>query len=60
LIYQSRNFALNPKEGLKISPFKNAHTPEAWADRELEKLGWYMVHIASVDDFSSLTHKVGI
>jgi len=53
----SRNFALNPKEGLKISPFKNAHTPEAWTDRELEKLGWYMVHIASVDDFSSLTHK---
>jgi ubiquitin-like domain-containing CTD phosphatase 1 len=38
---QSRNFALNPKEGLKISAFKNAHTREAMADRELDKLARY-------------------
>ncbi|KAJ7286299.1 HAD subfamily IIID h [Mycena rebaudengoi] len=53
----SRNFALNPKEGLKISAFKNAHTREAMADRELDKLARYMVHIASVEDFRTLSHK---
>ncbi|KAJ7137780.1 HAD subfamily IIID h [Mycena epipterygia] len=53
----SRNFALNPKEGLKISAFKGAHTREAMADRELDKLARYMVHIAAVDDFRTLSHK---
>ncbi|KAK7038105.1 hypothetical protein R3P38DRAFT_2904455 [Favolaschia claudopus] len=53
----SRNFALNPKEGLKISAFKGAHTPEAMADRELDKLARYMNHIASVPDFRTLSHK---
>jgi ubiquitin-like domain-containing CTD phosphatase 1 len=55
---QSRNFALNPKEGLKIHAFKNAHSAEAMADRELDKLARYMVHIATVDDFRTLEHKV--
>jgi len=53
----SRNFALNPKEGLKIPAFKNAHTPEAAADRELSKLGQYLLHIALVEDFRTLSHK---
>jgi len=53
----SRNFALNPKEGLKISAFKNAHTPEGLADRELYKLTRYMLHIATIDDFTILSHK---
>ncbi|KAJ8456978.1 hypothetical protein ONZ45_g18503 [Pleurotus djamor] len=53
----SRNFALNPGSGLKIAAFKNAHTPAAMADRELEKLARYMVHIASVPDFRTLRHK---
>ncbi|KAH9483953.1 Ubiquitin-like domain-containing CTD phosphatase 1 [Psilocybe cubensis] len=53
----SRNFALNPKEGLKISAFKNAHTPQAWEDRELYKLARYMVYIANIDDFTTLSHK---
>ncbi|KAF9469228.1 hypothetical protein BDZ94DRAFT_1348175 [Collybia nuda] len=53
----SRNFALNPREGLKIQAFKGAHTPAAMADRELDKLGYYMVHIASVPDFRTLRHK---
>lgn len=53
----SRNFALNPKEGLKISAFKNAHTPEGLADRELYKLSRYMLYIANIDDFSTLSHK---
>ncbi|KAG6814565.1 hypothetical protein H0H92_000093 [Tricholoma furcatifolium] len=52
----SRNFALNPKEGLKIQAFKNAHTPEAMADRELNKLAQYLVHIHPLD-FKSLRHK---
>jgi len=53
----SRNFALNPQEGLKIHAFKNAHTPEALRDRELDKLARYMLHIAPMDDFRSLKHK---
>ena len=56
---QSRNFALNPGEGLKIHAFRNAQTAEAKADRELGKLARYMVHIASIDDFRSLKHHVG-
>jgi hypothetical protein len=55
---QTRNFALNPGEGLKIHAFRNAHTPEAKADCELKKLTRYMVHIASVDDFRTLKHHV--
>ncbi|TFK76360.1 HAD subfamily IIID h [Pluteus cervinus] len=53
----SRNFALNPGEGLKIHAFKNAHTEAAMADKELEKIARYMVHIASVGDFKTLSHK---
>jgi len=52
----SRNFALNPREGLKVSAFKNAHTPEGLADRELYKLTRYMLHIAN-KDFTTLSHK---
>jgi ubiquitin-like domain-containing CTD phosphatase 1 len=53
---QSRNFALNPKEGLKIQAFKNAYSEEAMADRELEKLGKYLLHISNVD-FRTLSHR---
>jgi ubiquitin-like domain-containing CTD phosphatase 1 len=49
---------LNPKEGIKIHAFKNAHTSEAMADRELEKLTRYLVHIAALDDFRTIAHKV--
>ncbi|KAE9395395.1 HAD-superfamily subfamily IIID h [Gymnopus androsaceus JB14] len=51
-----RNFALNPQSGLKIHAFKNAHSPEAQADRELEKLARYMVHIAPLADLGTLSH----
>ncbi|KAH7923553.1 HAD subfamily IIID h [Leucogyrophana mollusca] len=54
---QSRNFALNPNEGLKIHAFKNAHTTQALADRELAKVARYLVHIASVADFQTLKHR---
>ncbi|KAJ7864822.1 HAD-like domain-containing protein [Mycena olivaceomarginata] len=52
-----RNFALNPNEGLRISAFKGAQTREGLADRELDKLAEYMLHIANVDDFRTLSHK---
>jgi len=52
-----RNFALNPGEGLKISPFKNAHSPAAAEDRELLRLADYLVRISSVSDFQTLDHR---
>ncbi|TDL24930.1 HAD IIID h [Rickenella mellea] len=52
----SRNFALNPRSGLKISAYKDAFTPRAAADRELDKVAKYMVHIASQEDFLTLDH----
>ena len=58
-VIQGRNFALNPNQGLKISPFKDAHTPQAMADRELDRVARYMVHIANAhSDFTSINHKV--
>ncbi|KAG7092885.1 hypothetical protein E1B28_009195 [Marasmius oreades] len=53
----SRNFALNPQSGLKIQAFKNAHTPQSLADRELSKLSRYLVYIAGITDFKGLSHK---
>ncbi|KAH8099554.1 HAD-like domain-containing protein [Cristinia sonorae] len=54
----SRNFALNPNQGLKIHAFKEAHTPQSIADRELDKVARYMVHLAvNYDDFTNLNHK---
>jgi hypothetical protein len=38
----SRNFALNPGEGLKIRAFKGAGTEEGLSDKELVKLGNYV------------------
>jgi hypothetical protein len=56
---QGRNFALNPRQGLKISAFKDAHTPRAMADRELDDLAKYLLHVATIDDMETLNHKVG-
>ncbi|WWC88693.1 HAD hydrolase, family IIID [Kwoniella dendrophila CBS 6074] len=54
----SRNFALNPGEGLKIRAFNKAGQPEGQADRELIKLGNYLVTIANgVEDFTTLDHS---
>ncbi|BEI80681.1 hypothetical protein CcaverHIS002_0112100 [Cutaneotrichosporon cavernicola] len=53
-----RNFALNPGEGLKIRAFKGAGTLEAEADRELEKLGGYLVDLAEMtEDFTTVDHS---
>ncbi|WVN85072.1 HAD hydrolase, family IIID [Cryptococcus depauperatus CBS 7841] len=54
----SRNFALNPGEGLKIRAFNSARLPEGSTDRELKYLGLYLVHIATtVHDFTTIYHK---
>lgn len=53
----SRNFVLNPGEGIKISAFKLDGTLESQNDRELEKLGRYLVWLASHADFKEVDHK---
>jgi len=52
-----RNFAMNPSCGLKIKPFRNAHTSRA-TDNELKKLRVYLEIIARENvDFKALDHK---
>ncbi|WWC70743.1 HAD hydrolase, family IIID [Kwoniella pini CBS 10737] len=54
----SRNFALNPGEGLKIRAFNKAGQAEGMADKELIKLGKYLLDIAkTVEDFTTLDHN---
>ncbi|KAI9280946.1 HAD-like domain-containing protein [Umbelopsis sp. AD052] len=52
----SRNFALNPKCGLKISAFKHAPVKRL-TDRELYYVARYLLLIVNVDDFTLLNHK---
>ena len=51
-----RNFLMNPANGLKIRPFKQAHTNRA-TDRELVKLASYLKKIAALSNFDELDHK---
>ena len=52
-----RNFAMNPSSGLKIKPFRNAHTSRA-TDNELKKLKVYVDIIARENvDFKTFDHK---
>ncbi|XP_039292294.1 ubiquitin-like domain-containing CTD phosphatase 1 [Nilaparvata lugens] len=51
-----RNFLMNPSNGLRIAPFRQAHTNRA-TDRELLKLAKYLREIAALDDFSALNHR---
>ncbi|KAJ1522510.1 hypothetical protein ONE63_001700 [Megalurothrips usitatus] len=51
-----RNFLMNPSNGLRIRPFRQAHTNRA-TDRELLKLSKYLEKIADLDDFSVLDHR---
>lgn len=51
-----RNFLMNPGSGLKIRPFKNAHTSRS-TDKELLKLSAYLKKIATLTTFESLDHK---
>lgn len=53
----SKNFALNPQSGLKISAFKNAPVSREH-DRELYHLEGYLARIAEHEsDFTTLKHK---
>eukprot|EP01102_Stenamoeba_stenopodia_P021975 TRINITY_DN8995_c0_g1_i1.p1 TRINITY_DN8995_c0_g1~~TRINITY_DN8995_c0_g1_i1.p1 ORF type:complete len:351 (+),score=96.42 TRINITY_DN8995_c0_g1_i1:44-1054(+) len=52
----SRNFLMNPKNGLKIEPFRQAPLNRA-TDRVLKKLGKYLCLIADVEDLRTLDHK---
>lgn len=51
-----RNFLMNPQNGLKITPYKNAHTNRD-KDNELYKLSIYLKNISKLEDFSELKHK---
>ena len=51
-----RNFLMNPSNGLRIRPFKNAHTTRS-TDRELVKLSIYLKKIATLSSFEGLDHK---
>lgn len=52
-----RNFIMNPKNGLKIRPFRQAHINRS-KDKELLFLTKYLRDIAVyVNDFSSINHK---
>ena len=47
---------MNPANGLRIRPFKNAHTTRG-TDKELVKLSIYLKKIATLTTFESLDHK---
>lgn len=52
-----RNFLMNPKSGLRIKPFSQAHLNRG-TDTELLKLSTYLKNIAeNCEDFNSLNHK---
>ena len=52
-----RNFALNPRSGIKIAPYKNSSETRA-SDQELLFLTRYLAHIATaIDDFTKLDHS---
>ncbi|KAK3908000.1 Ubiquitin-like domain-containing CTD phosphatase 1 [Frankliniella fusca] len=51
-----RNFLMNPSNGLRIRPFRQAHMNRQ-TDRELLKLSKYLKMIAELEDFSTLEHK---
>jgi ubiquitin-like domain-containing CTD phosphatase 1 len=51
-----RNFLMNPQNGLRIEPYKNAHSNRD-KDTELMKLSVYLKKIAKLEDLSELKHK---
>lgn len=51
-----RNFIMNPQSGLRIRPFRHAHTTRI-KDVELVKLSRYLELIAKIDDFQTLNHR---
>ncbi|KAJ6635589.1 Ubiquitin-like domain-containing CTD phosphatase 1 [Pseudolycoriella hygida] len=51
-----RNFLMNPRSGLRIRPFRQAHFNRD-TDRELFKLMKYLKKIADCEDFDQLNHR---
>jgi len=51
-----RNFLMNPQNGLKIRPFREAHLNRD-KDRELVGLAKYLTKIATLEDLSQLRHS---
>lgn len=52
-----RNFIMNPKNGLRIRPFRQAHLNRD-KDRELVLLSKYLTDLAKfVEDFSAVNHR---
>jgi len=51
-----RNFLMNPSNGLRIKPFRQAHLNRD-SDKELLRLSQYLTLIASEEDFSALDHR---
>jgi NLI interacting factor-like phosphatase. len=51
-----RNFLMNPRNGLRIRPFREAHLNRG-SDRELKRLGRYLDEIATVEDLTALNHR---
>ncbi|XP_050310877.1 ubiquitin-like domain-containing CTD phosphatase 1 isoform X1 [Anthonomus grandis grandis] len=52
-----RNFIMNPKNGLKIRPFREAHKNRC-TDNELLRLSKYIKDLAKFcDDFTTVNHK---
>lgn len=54
----SRNFALNPQNGIKVSAFRKSKGSSKSKDNELELLSKYLIKIAAFDDLSALQHSV--
>ncbi|XP_038065133.1 ubiquitin-like domain-containing CTD phosphatase 1 isoform X2 [Patiria miniata] len=51
-----RNFLMNPQNGLKIRPFRQAHKNRD-KDKELLRLARYLEDIADLPDLSHLNHR---
>ena len=51
-----RNFLMNPQNGLKIRPFREAHKNRT-TDKELVGLARYLTQIAKLEDLSELRHS---
>jgi ubiquitin-like domain-containing CTD phosphatase 1 len=51
-----KNFLMNPQNGLRIKPFREAHKNRE-TDKELYYLAKYLKKIASKEDLSDLNHK---
>lgn len=51
-----RNFLLNPQNGLRIRPFRDAHLNRE-TDRELVHLAKYLKDISTLEDLSELNHR---